>query len=129
MSGLGYIYVAVSPVAWPGMIKIGFTRSPRQRLNEMRRLLAKDCRYTAMADGSLFEEHRIHDDLVRYCMGAELYPASEPAVRTVVRRLKGSTPNGCLTEINRAKRKYWRSAHVSTATINNYLSGRSRPKN
>lgn len=83
---LGFVYAMVA-VDYPGVVKIGFTRSPRQRLAALQREFGIRLEIAHYAPGTEFDEHLVQHSMAEHGLAGEWFDlngtweASMPAIR------------------------------------------------
>lgn len=91
-----------------GVIKIGHTLYPRDRICSLRRQYGQKVRYIALAEGSMNQERILHESLWQHCIGAELYPSGVAAIRRAVAAIRAKTDVEAMRQVNK-KTRPWKS--------------------
>lgn len=83
---LGFVYAMVA-IDYPGIVKIGFTRSPRQRVKRLQREFRVRLEIVHYAPATEFDEHLIQHSMAEYGLAGEWFDLNKaweqslPAVR------------------------------------------------
>lgn len=69
---IGFVYL-MEAIGFPGIVKVGFSRSPKQRLRQLKRLHKIDLRLVCYAPGTEFAEHLIQHEFARLSLANEWF--------------------------------------------------------
>lgn len=69
---LGFVY-AMEAVDFPGVVKVGFSRNPRDRLKGLEQKHRIRLRLLCQAPGTEFSEHLVQHDFVRFAVAGEWF--------------------------------------------------------
>lgn len=72
---MGFVY-AMEAVDFPGVVKVGFSRSPRERLRGLEQKHRIKLRLLCQAPGTEFSEHMVQHEFARFAVAGEWFDTS-----------------------------------------------------
>lgn len=112
MSNLSYIYF-IRPIGQPGPVKIGCSRAPRRRLEEIARWSPIDLEIVATIPGGHKLEHNLHDCFANDYLRFEWFAASDK-LTNLIEDLRAGVPVSRAIDLNDRQGRVLRKGNIAS---------------